>query len=332
MTDMSVREQLYHFVDDLERSLDVDIGETFDCDSILLCGVGGSAVSGYFVADCCAIESSKYLRPMKFPDLPKWVGPGTLVIVSSYSGNTAETMQMYQQAREKGCRIIAVTSGGTLMEEAERNGDRVMSLPRDMHPRHAIGYMIGYTLAVVRAAGGPDLSGRIKAIIPSLREYRDTNALGEDSLARRLADSYVGKVPVICADVGMQSVAFRWKTQINENSKFVAFCESMPDFSVHNLGQWTSASRDNYALTLLIGSDDLLCKGTARLEGAAERLQASGSAVNVVRLGADSTLENMFRAIILGDYVSMFMAEHRGIDPAEVRPVTQLKQKVARFI
>lgn len=331
MTGKSVKEQLFHFVDDLERSLDFKLDEEFDCDAILLCGVGGSAVSGDFVADCCCMESPKYLRLMKYPDLPKWVGSRTLVIVSSYSGNTAETMQMYRQARERGCKVIAVTSGGILKSEADVNGDRVILLPCDMHPRHAIGYMIGYTLAVVRAAGGPDLSDRVKAFIPALREYRDLCALAKDSLAYRLAKEYTNHVPVICADIGMQSVAFRWKTQINENSKFVAFCESMPDFSNHNLSQWVESSRDNYALTFLVGADDGLCRGTERLKSSAKMLTEHGRSVHVVHLGADTTLENMFRAIILGDYVSMYMAENRGIDPAEVRPVTQLKEKLARF-
>ena len=105
----------------------------------------------------------------------------------------------------------------------------------------------------------------------------------------------------------------------------------MPDFSNHNLSQWAESSRDNYALTFLIGTDDDLCRGTERLESSAKMLTEHGRSVHIVHLGADTTLENMFRAIILGDYVSMYMAEDRGIDPAEVRPVTQLKEKLARF-
>ena len=102
MAGFTVKEQLYHFVDDLEKSLSYDPREVFDCDSILLCGVGGSAVSGDFAADCCYAESSKFLCLMKYPELPSWVGPRTLAIVSSYSGNTAETMHMYHQAKARG--------------------------------------------------------------------------------------------------------------------------------------------------------------------------------------------------------------------------------------
>lgn len=331
MPGMSTRDQLFHFTDDLEASLDYDPGITFDCDNIILCGVGGSAVSGDFAADCCFSESVKPIRLSKYPDLPKWVGPRTLAVVSSYSGNTAETMEMYKQAKERGCIIVAVTSGGLLKNVAEGAGDKLVLLPEGMHPRHAIGFMIGYTLAVIRAAGGPDLSDRIKEFIPDLRLFRDQHALPRGCLARQLAADLAGKVPVVCSDSSMRSVAFRWKTQINENSKFVAFCDSVPSFSRGSLATWCETICDNYMLILLVGTDDSMCNSTAYLEAASSTLSESEAPVKVIRLGGESTLENMFRAIILGDYMSIYMAERRGIDAAEVRPVMQMKAKLSNL-
>lgn len=329
MADIPLSEQLFGFVDDLERTLDCDPAGPFDCDNIILCGVGGSAVSGDFAADCCFTRSVKPIRLVKIPDIPSWAGPRTLAVVSSYSGNTAETLEMYRQARDRGCLVVAVTSGGRLGELAEENGDRVMVLPKSMQPRHAIGYMIGYTLAIIRAAGGPDLSGEIRAFLPSLRAYRDANVLPEGCEARRLAASLEGKVPVVCSDASMRSVAFRWKTQINENSKFVAFCDSLPSFGSGSLEAWKGTSRSNYALVALIGCDDPMCDSASALEATVSELESAGAPVTAVRLGGSSTLENMFRAIILGDYVSMHMAHARGIDPAEVRPVMQMKAKLS---
>lgn len=326
---MPTKEQLRGFVEDLERSLDFDVGRTFDCDDILLCGVGGSAVSGDFAADCCYTESSKRIRLQKFPDLPSWVGPRTLAVVSSYSGNTAETVEMYHQARSRGCTVVAITSGGILQDLADENGDFLATLPEGMHPRHAIGYMIGYTLAVIHAAGGPDLRDRIRAAIPGLRGYRDEFATSQDGLARRLARRLEGHVPVVCADSSMQSVAFRWKTQFNENSKFVAFCEQSPPYGGEGIGPASEGPRGNYLTIFLIGCDDDMCVGTEALRGAAGSVTASGAETEVIELGGSSTIENMFRGIILGDYVSVYMAENRGIDPAEVIPVMQMKAKLA---
>ncbi len=321
MNDRSTREQLDGFVDDLERSLDYDMGETFDCDNILLGGMGGSGVTSDFVGDCCLTESRIPVILMKFPNVPAWAGPRTLVVISSYSGNTAETIEMYEQARARGCTIIAVTSGGALKGLSERDGGRLVLLPRGMHPRHAIGFMIGYTLAVVRAAGGPDLSDRIRAIVPGLHGYRDTNAIPEGCLARTIAEELIGHVPVICSDISMQSVAFRWKTQVNENSKYVAFSEKSPEFVTQCMGSWVEGAHDDYVVIMLVGHE-----GGDRLEVAADTLRSRGVHVRTIRFGGGTVLEDMFRAIVLGDYISMYMAELRGIDAAEVRPVMQLKE------
>lgn len=325
----TVSEQLRGFLDDLERSLSYDPGVSFDCDDILLCGVGGSAVSGDFASDCCFTESRKHIRLMKYPDIPNWVGPRTLAVVSSYSGNTAETVEMYRQAVSKGCRIVVITSGGILGDLAKENGDHAVMLPKGMQPRHAIGFMIGYTLSIIHAAGGPDFKDRICEVLPSLREYRSQISEGDGCLAKEIARHFTGKVPVICSDASMKSVAFRWKTQINENSKFVAFCDYAPMFNEHGLSQWIASDRTDYALLVLVGCDDAMCDGTQYVEDIVSETRESAVPAREVRLGGSSTLENMFRAIILGDYVSMYMAQARGIDPAEVRPVMQLKAKLA---
>ncbi len=321
MNDRSTRDQLDGFVDDLERSLDYSMDETFDCDNILLGGMGGSGVTSDLVGDCCLAESKIPVVLVKFPNIPAWAGPRTLAIISSYSGNTAETIEMYEQARARGCTIIAVTSGGRLKELAEADGGRLALLPRGMHPRHAIGFMIGYTLAVVRAAGGPDMSDRIRGIIPGLHGFRDTAAVPDDCLARTIAAELIGHVPVICSDISMQSVAFRWKTQVNENSKYVAFSEKSPEFILQGMAPWVGEGQDDYVVVMLIGHE-----GGDRLEAAAEILRSRGVHVRTIRFGGDSVIEDMFRAIVLGDYISMYMAELRGIDAAEVRPVMQLKE------
>ena len=321
----STAEQLFHFIDDLESSLSYDPGRTFECDNIVLCGVGGSAVSGYFAADCCFTESPKPIRLVRYPSLPSWAGPRTLAVVSSYSGNTAETMEMYREAKERGCLVSVVTSGGKLRAAAESAGDHLALLPEGMHPRHAIGFMIGYTLAILRSAGCPDVSERIRSFIPSLRGFRDTVS-ADGGQARALAGLFRGKVPVVCADSSMASVAFRWKTQINENSKFVAFCESAPLFNAHAMKGWTAAPED-YILVLLNGTRD--SAATPDLGRAFTSLEGWKGDIVMVGLMGESHLENMFRAIILGDYISMYMAEDRGIDPAEVRPVMQMKAKLS---
>lgn len=329
MTDIPLKDQLYGFTDDLERSIRETFDFDIDCDNIILCGVGGSAVSGDFSADCCYIDSGKPVVSVKYPDLPSWVGPRTLAVISSYSGNTAETLHMREQARARGCTIVDVTSGGRLKELAHECGESIIMLPEGMQPRHAVGYMIGYTLGVIRCAGGPDLSGRILDFIPSLRDFRDRNALSDGCLARDLASRLMEHVPVVCADACMRSVAYRWKTQFNENTKYVAFCDSELGSGTPASDVWCGSPEGNAVPVLLVGCADAMCDSADALDGVSERLEKAGAPHITVRLGGSSTLENMFRALILGDYISMYMAMMRGIDPAEVRPVMQLKAKLA---
>lgn len=319
--DRTTRDQLYHFVDDLEEALRFEAPDILPYDDVILCGVGGSAVSGDFVTDCCSEPSTRHICSIRYPDLPHWVGKGTLAIVSSYSGNTAETVEMYRQAKDRGCGVVVLTSGGTLRDLSQRNGDILVPLPEGMHPRHAIGYMIGYTLRIIESMEPIGVSERILGIVPSLRAYRDLCAEGDRPLALALAERFMGRVPVVCIDSRMPSVAFRWKTQINENSKLVAFCESSPGFIDSEAGRWDGMP-DTFVLALLAGPDD----GPARLAGA---LGSPAGVTEVVHLGGSSPLEDMFRAIILGDYTSIFMAEMRGVDPAEVRPVMRMKEKLA---
>lgn len=313
--------QLYHFVDDLEKSLSKKIKLDIDCDKIILCGVGGSAVSGDFVADCCYEGSKVPIRLVRYPYLPEWTDSRTLAVVSSYSGNTVETLEMYNQAKARGCRIVVITSGGILMDAAIAAGDDTMRLPVGMHPRHAIGYMIGYTLAVIRCAGGPDLSDRIKDFIPALRDYRDTVS-SENGQAMKIAKDIIGTVPVMCSDSYMRSVAFRWKTQINENSKFVAFCESEPEFR-GNIDAWSQDPHEECTVIVLRGNiPDVVALDEDVLS------MHGDQKIIVIHIDGATPLESMFRAIILGDYVSVCMAKIRGIDAAEVKPVIQLKAKL----
>ena len=327
MSDIPLKDQLHGFIDDLERSLQFRLNSAMVCDNIILCGVGGSAVSGDFAADCCYSESTKPITLVKYPDLPEWVGSRTLAVISSYSGNTAETLHMHDQAKARGCTIVNVTSGGRLKAIAEENGEMLITLPCDMQPRHAVGYMIGYTLEVIRSAGGPDFTERISGFIPSLRGFRDSEALGDGCQAKILAGRLMDHVPVVCSDACMRSVAYRWKTQFNENTKYVAFCDSEPGFGRAGLDLWVRGVGGCCLPVLLIGCD--APDGSNSLEDAVARLEESGIPHIAVRLGGASTLENMFRALILGDYISMYMAFIRGIDPAEVRPVMQLKAKLA---
>ncbi len=308
----AVKDQLHDFPDNLEEALRCDLGR-IDCDGVLLCGMGGSAISGAIAADFFSGISKVPMVTVKNCRIPAWAGDRTLAIVSSYSGDTLETLHMYTAAREAGCRVIALTSGGRLREMCERDGVQMMLLPGDMQPRHSIGYMIGYTMSVLERCGCP--TSRMGEIIGSLKDFRD-RLESPEGIARidSIADRLSGRVPVIVTGSMMQSVAFRWKTQINENSKLVAFCGSLSEYDCEALCR--RAEKDGRRLAVVVLGPFGDCDSPLLVR---------------VDEGREDPVENALCLLMIGDHVSMRMAERRGVDPKPVAPIKSLKMRLAEM-
>ncbi len=303
----SVREQLHGFPDDLEEALRWK-PDAIDCDAILLCGMGGSAISGEIAADLYTERSCIPLVTVKNFCIPPWANERTAAVISSYSGNTLETLCMYEAARKAGCHIIAMTSGGRLRDICEKDGVPVRTLPDDMQPRHSIGYMIGYTMRLLESCGCVCCTDRMDEVVNSLKEFRDYLESTEGmEKVDDIVDRLYGHVPAIVTDRMMQSVAFRWKTQINENSKFVAFCESSSEFDYEKY-----CKRSDNLTIVALGPFDV----------------PDGPRLVKIDEGREDPVENALCLLMVGDYVSVRMAEKRGVDPGSVKPVKRMKEKL----
>jgi len=328
---LPVRKQLHDFIDDLEKCLKYRFDENIDCDGIVLSGMGGSAISGNVVADYCLQRSDKPVVSIMNTSLPNWVNEKTLVIISSYSGNTLETLESYKQAMAVGCKKVVITSGGILKKLAEKNNDLLILLPDNLHPRHSIGYMIGYIFGVIRSSGLLGCPDDILSVIESLSKYRECLEDKESGPAVNLARQYIKYIPVICSYSSIQSIIFRWKTQFNENSKYVAFCTTISEFVYSDLKGWINNSRPNYALTVIVDREESI-KNDIYLSKLISYLRDHNVPYRLIPLGGKTPAENMLRALMLGDYISMYMAEIQGIDPSGVPPITLLKEKLKPVI
>lgn len=331
MTDViSTKQQLHNFVDDLEKCLRYEHPEMIDCNNILLCGMGGSAISGNIVADYCFEHSKKPIVIVMNTNMPEWANEKTLAVISSYSGNTLETLESYKQSLSIGCKRVVITSGGLLKQLAERNGDPLILLPDNLHPRHSIGYMIGYIFGVIRAATGIDYTKDILDSVDSLKKYRD-ELEDRNGFAMKLANRLIRNIPVICSYNDIQSIVFRWKTQFNENSKYVAFCATMAEFVYSDLRGWINSRKPNYSLIIVVNNEEETENNlyVSKLIGYLEDHRVN---YTLVTLGGNNHSENMFRALMLGDYISMYMAEIQKIDSSDVPPITLLKTKLKPII
>ncbi len=313
MEEKTVKEQLHSFPEDLKGAMQWDPG-SFDCDSILLCGMGGSAISGAIAADLYMESSRIPLVIVKNFRIPAWANERTLAIISSYSGNTLETLRMYEAARRAGCQMVAITAGGKLEGMCKRDGVKVRLLPSNMQPRHSIGFMIGYTMAILERCGCVCASRDMPKVIDSLMAYRDFMESEEgQSKVDRMVDRLEDRVPVVVTSGFMSSVASRWKNQINENSKMVAFCGQFSEANFDQIDSWASGG----ALPFVLITGNLpgrKCDGRIRL-----------------RMARSDPVERAFHMIMLGDYASMRIAERRGIDPESVAPIKSLKRKLAEM-
>jgi glucose/mannose-6-phosphate isomerase len=301
--------------------------------AVTVCGMGGSAVAGDVLRSVFRGRLGLPVDVIRSPELPAFCGPHTLVVVSSCSGNTAETLAAFREALARGCRLLAVTSGGVLAEEATAAGVPIVSVPSGMMPRAALGHLAFSLLGALEAVGLlPRLADDVRETLDVLQEL--TSALGVDvaeanNLAK-LTASWIGdRIPVIWGAEGIGAVAaMRWKTQLNENGKIPAWWGAMSEVDHNEVVGWTVPYGRQHVVIALrhegehpeIGPRFPLSLDIARAAGA--------DAVEVGATGR-SALARLMSLILIGDYTSVYAAFRRGLDPTPVVAIDQLKTALA---
>src|SRR5215216_193937 len=297
---------------------------------LIVAGMGGSSVGGRLAAGALGPRLRRPLALAMGYDIPAWIGGETLVLCSSYSGSTEETLATYDAAKAAGAPRIVATTGGPLAERARADRVPVVPLPGGFQPRAAVGYSLVTALEAAALCGAA----------PSVREDVEAAAALAEGLARewgpdgdddgdakRLARALHGSFPVITGAGLTASVAYRWKTQINENAELPAFAGKLPEHDHNEIVGWAGAERRLSAVFLEDprGDERLL----RRLAVTAE-LAAEGAAVveRVPARGA-TRLERLVSLVLLGDLVSLYLAVLRGVDPVHVRAIDTLKVRLA---
>lgn len=321
------------FVDDLKYSINKKLRISADFDKICICGMGGSAIGGDILIDFLTQVSKVPITVIRFIDVPHWVNDKTLVIACSYSGNTHETVSMYEEAVKKGCTVIAITSGGRLMELCKKDGNLLIPLKTGVQPRNSAGLVIGYLVNVIETVGGAKCKKEVKNIIPAL--YRLRNKIGfknPDSYAKKIAESIHGSVPVIYSTAGISASASRWKAQINENSKMMAFNGSIPEFNHNEIVGWSEATVRYNCLPVFLYEDDAPDVMKNMANASIETLKSYGVEPVVVHIRGKTVIERTLRAVMFGDYISLYLAFMNGVDPIDVKSITTFKERIAMIL
>jgi glucose/mannose-6-phosphate isomerase len=294
---------------------------------VFLVGMGGSGISAELARGLLEAETPLALALVRSPGLPRSLDAKSRVVLVSYSGTTWETLRAYDAAGRAGAARIVVTSGGILAERAEDDGVPVLPLPAGVPPRSAVGRILGGLLGLLdpwfpesNEARVARVAERVAADIPSLASGRGPAA----RLARRIG----ARVPMVYAESGFVGLARRWKTQIEENAKRLAFFDEAPELLHNAIVGWDGTARaeaSRLALLLLEWSEEP--PGIRRgLEYLSRLVARRGAAVVRVPLAPADRLEALVRGIALGDHLSLALADARHVDPYPVDAITGLKE------
>lgn len=304
---------------------------------IVLCGMGGSAIGGDLAAAVVAPTSPAPFVVLRGYDLPAFVaGPETLVIASSHSGNTEETLSAVEIARERGTRLLAVTTGGQLAEHAARHGYPLWQFDYKSQPRAALGWSLGLLLGLAdRLKLAPGLGDDLPAAVALLRETAQGYGAGSGlatNPAKRTAGQLIGRVPVFVGAGIFEPVARRWKCQLNENAKVWAEYEPMPETN-HNAVAAIGFPADNSVqLSAIFITSPAQDHPRVRLrhELMYTMCLQNGIMADTFQPQGDTPLARLLHAIQFGDYLSYYTAIGYGADPTAIAPIVELKDQLAR--
>jgi len=295
---------------------------------VLVCGMGGSAIGGDLAAAALGDRLTRPLLTVRGYELPIWATPEWAVLCVSYSGETEETLACFDAAEALGAERAVVSTGGALVDAARQADVPVVGLPGILQPRAAVAYMLVTAAEVAALAGAaPRVHGELDAAAAFLEQSREDLRARAATIAARLD----GTAPVVYGADLTAPVARRWKTQVNENAKLPAFFAELPEADHNELCGWGGASAGGCALSaVLIEDADQHPRERRRFELTAEGIAASGATALRVETAGESRSERLLWAVMLGDLVSLELANARGVDPTPVEAIESFKTALGR--
>lgn len=303
-------------------------------DKIVIIGMGGSAIGGDLLKTIVSLQSNFDVIVQRDYDLPKSVDKNTLVIASSYSGNTEETISAFKQALETPCKKFAITTGGQISELAAQNGVPLFSFGYSSEPRAALGYGFFSLLAFLRNLGIiHDKLLKVDETLDTMEKISaklDKDTPTKKNSAKKLAAKLYEHIVVVYGAGILSSVAYRWKTQINENSKAWAFSETLPELN-HNavVGYKFPADMADRIFVVMLRSPDMHPRTLKRYDITSDILTKTRIPYETFDADGSTPLCRMMSSILMGDYVSYYLAMLYEINPSPVEIIDYLKNALS---
>jgi len=302
--------------------------------ALTFCGMGSSAHSGEALRALFRDRIRVPVDVVRSSELPEYCGPHTLVVASSYSGDTAETLACFEEAVARGCRVLSIASGGALRDRSRERKLPIVEIPAGLlMPRVSLGYFVIGVLGALEAVGilpplRPDVEETIEVlgeVVERIRAAKPSDA----NPAKRLAASIGERMPLVWGAEGLGSVAAaRWRTQFNENAKVPSFSSALPELDHNEVVGWAPASGATFSLVAL-RHDGEHPDVSLRFPASIQIAEAAGVRAEEVRAAGRSALAQLMSLLAMGDFTSVYSGLLRGVDPTPIEAIVRLKAALA---
>ena len=301
--------------------------------SVVIAGMGGSALAADLAKSLLAGSMSVPIEVVKGYELPHYAGTSTLVIASSHSGNTEETVNCLKQALERECQVAVTSTGGKLKAIATAYKALYAEFPHDTQPRMGMIYNLRAVLRILLEFKLIDrrIYTEVAQAHDWLKNESDTwvkETPIERNYAKQLALLAVGKTPVFYAGSVMAPVAYKWKISWNENAKNVAFWNFYPEFNHNEFLGWTSHPIEKPFAVFDLVSDKEHERIGLRMQLSDKMLSGRRPKANEIHLQGETTIQQMLWGCILADFVSIYVAILNNVDPTQVDLIEKFKKEL----
>ena len=336
-----MRGNIRGFFEQVEEA--VNIGKKFKTKThnrgitnIVLAGMGGSAIGGDLLRTYLSQKLQILFIVNRHYAMPAFVDRNSLVIISSYSGNTEETLEAYEQAVERKARVLCITSGGEVAERAKKLNHQTIFIPGGLQPRAALGYSFFPLLYAMDKMGFADLDeSEVQETITVLKTMSgEAVDMSEQNFPYSIVKRMHGKPVIVWSAAGLlEAVSVRWRGQLNENAKHLAYSAVFPKLNHNEIVGWEHPAEilKHFTIVMLKDKDDHP-RVVQRMAITKEVLKETPGAIIEIPPRGESRLARMFSMIHLGDWVSYYLAMLNEVDPTPVERINYLKSELERAI
>jgi len=303
-----------------------------DFGNVVLCGMGGSAITGDIVASLLSTELPVPFSVVRNYHLPAYVGENTLLILVSYSGNTEETISCMREGIARKAGIFGISSGGTLKDICHANKLDHQLIPKGWPPRTAVGYLVIPVLKVLEILGLARTPANEMAdeLIPLLENIWNSYLSGSLMQINEIASELQKRFLMVYSPPELAPAARRWMCQVNENSKTLAHWGTIPEMNHNELVGWCDDPLFNNYYLVFLSHKNIEPRIAKRIDLSRELIRTRNVPSMVLALPGENISQALMAGIYIGDILSLRLAGSRGMDPSPVKAIDKLKNALAK--